>query len=49
VNYYEIATFLIGEFPDETVQTGQRIRKSQAEILNMLILEIKKLREGKPL
>ena len=49
MNYYEIATFLLGEFPDETVQTGQRLRKSQVEIINMLVMEIKKLWElGEP-
>jgi hypothetical protein len=49
MNYYEIATFLLGEFPDETVQTGQRLRKSQVETINMLVMEIKKLREiGEP-
>lgn len=38
---------LIGEiFPDETVQVGQRLRKSQVEVINMIALELKQRRIG---
>lgn len=34
-------TTITAAFPDETVQVGQRITKTQAEILNRLILDEK--------
>lgn len=42
----EILKYIGEMFPDETVQVGQRLKKHQVEIINMIALELKQRRIG---